>query len=63
MRYDDSAYREVFPKKQTMPELKVETPIETFMPSATEQVDLVNQTEPINEEPLVNQTNETENID
>ena len=65
MRYDDDAYREVFPKKQAMPEMKVETPIETFMPSVKEET-LVNQTpEPVIEEPLVNQTNEpvNDNID
>ena len=34
MRYDDDAYREVFPEEKVIPEVKVETPIETFMPSA-----------------------------
>ena len=58
MRYDDDAYLQVFPRKQEQPEIKVETPIETFMPSVTEEKNSVNQTpEPV-EQPLVNQTEE-----
>ena len=47
MRYDDDAYREVFPKKIEKPIIKVETPIETFMPSVeqAEEVDSVKRTE------------------
>lgn len=59
MRYDNDAYLEVFPVKKPEPEIKVETPIETFMPSVTEET-LVNRTEQANEEPSVNQTNEPE---
>ena len=45
MRYDDEAYLEVFPRPETKPEVKVETPIETFMPSVEDEKSLVNQTE------------------
>ena len=58
MRYDDAAYREVFPKKQAMPEIKVETPIETFMPSVEEN-SLVNQTE-LTEEKVTVEINDEE---
>lgn len=33
MRYDDDAYREVFPKQEKIVEPIIETPIETFQPS------------------------------
>lgn len=62
MRYDDDAYHEVFPVVEPEPEIKVETPIETFMPSLTEEPS-VNRTEPEIETPSVNQTDEPKNID
>ena len=68
MRYDDSAYREVFPKKEVVPAPVIETPIETFMPSITEEKlagdDVsVNRKEQEIEQPSVNQTDEPKNID
>lgn len=50
MRYDDDAYREVFPKQEIpKPIIKVETPVETFMPSVEEENTSVNRSEEPNE--------------
>lgn len=58
MRYDDDAYREVFPKKENpVPPVKVETPVETFMPSVEEEKASVNRSEETNE-PIVEITEE-----
>lgn len=34
MRYDDNAYREVFPMEKPVVVQEIETPVETFNPSA-----------------------------
>lgn len=60
MRYDDEAYRSVFPIVKEEPVIKVETPIETFMPSVTEVNDSVNRSEEVSS---VNRTEETVNND
>ncbi len=61
MRYDDDAYREVFPKQVKNVEPVIETPIETFQPSKEVTVEVTPEPEVI-QEPVVETINNDDTV-
>lgn len=63
MRYDNDSYREVFPKVESVDQpVIVESPVETFKPTATEQ-DTQTQVPPESDTPVDQKKGTLENGD